>query len=64
MKTIKHDARARPMVLNAKTATDLMTPNAMSIDHRATIAEATVFLARRGISAAPSLMRQVARSAW
>jgi CBS domain-containing protein len=55
MKTLKHATLAPPMVLNAKTAADLMTPSPMSISHRATIAEATVFLVRRGISAAPVL---------
>src|SRR5688572_19415654 len=41
------------MILGARTANDLMTPSPMSIDHRATIAEAATFLAARGISAAP-----------
>jgi CBS domain-containing protein len=41
------------MVLAAETAADLMTVNPKSIGHRATVEEATAFLAGRGISAAP-----------
>jgi len=41
------------MVLGARTATDLMTPNPMSIRQSATVSEAATFLAGRGISAAP-----------
>src|ERR671938_539119 len=41
------------MVLGARTAADLMTPNPVSIRHSATVPEAAAFLAARGISAAP-----------
>jgi CBS domain-containing protein len=53
MKTLKHAKLTAPMVLNARTATDLMTPDPISIGHRATITEAAVLLTRRGIGAAP-----------
>ena len=57
MKKLKHATLTPPMTLNAKTAIDLMTPGPMSISHRATVAEAAAFLARRGISAAPIIDR-------
>jgi CBS domain-containing protein len=41
------------MVLDARTAADLMTPNPMSIRQNAAVSEAAAFLAVRGISAAP-----------
>jgi CBS domain-containing protein len=50
MKTLKH---APPMALSRRRATDLMTPNPMSIRPSATVSEAATFLASRGISAAP-----------
>ncbi len=53
MKTHQHTPFAPPMALNARLAANLMTPNPVSISHRATIAEAAAFLARRGVSAAP-----------
>lgn len=53
MKTLKRAKPTPPMVLNAGAATDLMTPNPMSIRRRATVSEAVVFLASRRISAAP-----------
>lgn len=53
MNTLKHASFAPPMILNAKTATDLMTPNPMSIGERASVGEAAAFLVRRSISAAP-----------
>jgi CBS domain-containing protein len=53
MKTMKHATLAPPMVLNAKTAMDLMTPKPASISQYATVSEAATFLTRRGISAAP-----------
>jgi CBS domain-containing protein len=42
-----------PLVLKARTAADLMTPNPVSLREKATIAEAAAFLTERGISAAP-----------
>ena len=53
MKTLKRAKPALPMVLGARTATDLMTPNPLSIRQSATVSEAATFLAGRGISAAP-----------
>src|SRR4051794_27456509 len=53
MKTLNRARPALPMVLNAMSATDLMTPNPLSIHRSATVSEAATFLARRGISAAP-----------
>jgi CBS domain-containing protein len=56
MKTLKHAKRTKlapPMVLGARTAADLMTPNPVSIRQGATVPEAAAFLAVRGISAAP-----------
>jgi len=53
MKTLKRAKPALPMVLGARTATDLMTPNPLSIRQSATVSEAATFLASRGISAAP-----------
>jgi CBS domain-containing protein len=56
MRTLKHAQRTRfapPMVLGARTAADLMTPNPVSIRRGATVSEAAAFLAARGISAAP-----------
>jgi CBS domain-containing protein len=53
MKTLKHAKPAPPMVLGARTAADLMTPNPVSIRHSATVPKAAAFLATRGISAAP-----------
>jgi CBS domain-containing protein len=53
MKTLKHANFAPPMILGAKVATDLMTPNPVSIRDSSTVLEAAAFLAARGISAAP-----------
>ena len=53
MKPLKRAKPALPMVLGARTATDLMTPNPLSIRQSATVSEAASFLAGRGISAAP-----------
>ena len=53
MKTLQRARPALPMVLGARTATDLMTPNPLSIRQSATVSEAATFLASRGISAAP-----------
>src|SRR5262245_66598141 len=41
------------VILGAKTAADLMTPNPLSIDEGATVREATAFLTDKGFSAAP-----------
>ncbi|HEY8505613.1 MAG TPA: CBS domain-containing protein [Gemmataceae bacterium] len=53
MKTLKSVGPAPAMFLEAQTAEDLMTPNPLSIRERATVREAAIFLAARGISAAP-----------
>jgi CBS domain-containing protein len=53
VKALQHVKAAPQMVLGARTAADLMTPNPVSIRHSATIAEAAAFLTVRGISAAP-----------
>jgi CBS domain-containing protein len=41
------------LILEARTAADLMTPNPLSIRESATVWEATAFLADKGVSAAP-----------
>lgn len=53
MKTLNSRKPPKGLVLRAQTAVELMTPNPLSIDQKATIAEAVAFLAKRGISAAP-----------
>jgi CBS domain-containing protein len=42
-----------PLVLKARTAADLMTPNPVSLRHTVTAGEAAAFLTERRISAAP-----------
>jgi CBS domain-containing protein len=42
-----------PLVLHARTAADLMTPDPKSLRRDATVAEAAAFLSTRGFSAAP-----------
>jgi CBS domain-containing protein len=42
-----------PLLLHARTAADLMTPDPVSIRRDATVAEAAAFLCTRGFSAAP-----------
>jgi CBS domain-containing protein len=42
-----------PLVLHARTAADLMTPDPKSLRRDATVAEAAAFLSSRGFSAAP-----------
>ncbi len=42
-----------PLVLNARTAADLMTPNPVSLQETTTAGEAAAFLTRHGISGAP-----------
>ena len=46
-------APADTIVLNARTATDLMSPNPMSLREDASLKEAIAFLVDRGISGAP-----------
>ena len=53
MRTREHAKAAPEMVLEARTAADLLTPNPMSIRRSATVSEAAAFLSVRGISAAP-----------
>jgi CBS domain-containing protein len=48
---------AARLVLNAKTAADLMTPDPLSIRDKATLREAVRFLADEGFSAAPVVDR-------
>lgn len=45
--------RARPLVLRAESAADLMTPNPVSIREEATFGEALVLLTDKGLDAAP-----------
>jgi len=42
-----------PLLLKARTAADLMTPNLVSLRETATAREAACFLTERGVSAAP-----------
>lgn len=53
MQTLQHIRPTAPMILGARNAADLMTPNPVSIRHNSTITDAAAFLAGRGISAAP-----------
>ena len=53
MKDIPTAEIAPRLVLNAKTAADLMTPNPHSIRADATVKEAIAFLTDKGFSAAP-----------
>jgi CBS domain-containing protein len=53
MKTSAKRTVATRLVLNAETATELMTPNPISIGERATVKEAVAFLTDKGFSAAP-----------
>jgi CBS domain-containing protein len=52
MKT-KTSPIARPIVLEAQTARDLMTPNPLSLRESVTVREALAFLIDKGISGAP-----------
>ena len=45
--------RMTPLMLHARTAADLMTPNPQSLRQDATVAEAAAFLSTRGFGAAP-----------
>jgi CBS domain-containing protein len=47
------DRNAEHLVLRAKTASDLMTPNPLSLREQATLADAIQFLTSKGFSAAP-----------
>lgn len=53
MKTLKSCKAATELILRARTAAEMMTPNPFSIGQNATIREAAAFLTGRGISAAP-----------
>src|SRR5205085_10706665 len=47
------DSYPAPLLLAGETAGDLMTPNPVSIEQGATVAEAIALLTDRGLSAAP-----------
>ena len=53
MKTLKRAKPAVPMVLGARTATDLMTPNPISLREDAHVKDAVALLVDKGYSAAP-----------
>jgi CBS domain-containing protein len=53
MTTLTPNRLTPPLVLRARTAADLMTPDPKSVRHDATLAEAAAFLSTRGFSAAP-----------
>ena len=53
MMTSTLNRRMPPLMLQARTAADLMTPNPQSLRLGATVAEAAAFLSTRGFSAAP-----------
>jgi len=53
MKTLNPCKSPKELVLRARTAAELMTPNPVSIGHDTTVREAAAFLTNRGISAAP-----------
>lgn len=53
MKTLNPCKSAKELVLRARTAAELMTPNPVSIGHDTAVREAATFLTSRGISAAP-----------
>ena len=53
MTDVKQSGAGCPMILRAKTAADLMTPNPLSVRDSATLREAIAFLIDRGISGAP-----------
>src|SRR5206468_2125062 len=52
-KELRNSTWAPAMVLSARSAADLMTPNPISVRDLATVGEAVVFLAEKRISAAP-----------
>ena len=53
MKTLNPCKLSAELILRARTAAEMMTPNPVSIGHDATVMEAGAFLTGRGISAAP-----------
>lgn len=53
MKTLNACKPASELILRARTAAEMMTPNPVSIGQDATVTEAAAFLTSRGISAAP-----------
>lgn len=53
MNTATPNRMALPLVLQARTAAELMTPDPKSLRRDATVAEAAAFLSTRGFSAAP-----------
>jgi CBS domain-containing protein len=53
MTTFTPNRLTPPLVLRARTAAELMTPDPKSVRHDATVAEAAAFLSTRGFSAAP-----------
>ena len=53
MRTLTPPRLTPPLVLSARTAGELMTPDPKSVRHDATVAEVATFLSTRGFSAAP-----------
>jgi CBS domain-containing protein len=53
MNLFPHTRSSPRLILDARTAADLMTPNPVSIGQLATVRDAAAFLTGRGISAAP-----------
>jgi CBS domain-containing protein len=53
MTTMTPNRMMQPLMLQARTAADLMTTNPQSLRQDATVAEAAAFLSTRGFSAAP-----------
>jgi CBS domain-containing protein len=53
MRTLDHRKNTAALPLHGATASDLMTPNPVSLSREATVLEAAAFLTGRGISAAP-----------
>ncbi len=53
MKTLRSRKSVKELVLRARTAAEMMTPNPVSIGQESVASEAAAFLTRRGISAAP-----------
>ncbi len=53
MTTVTTNRLTPPLMLHARTAAELMTPDPKSVRHDATVAEAAAFLSARGFSAAP-----------
>jgi len=53
MRGVQANPRATTLFLQAELASELMSPNPISIRYKATVAEATALLTDRGFSAAP-----------